>query len=144
MLHVRGKNASKALPACCAKAMMAALRIGCSMSLAGTVRLRCDCGGELCRRPVSLNSALPALCDRHWCTSCRRVFSGFNDLGSRSWCTGTCLKCRRAERASPEFVTPSVRPCFMQCLGCGERASICEEFAAPSDRVARSSGVRSS
>ena len=39
------------------EAMIVTLRIGCSMSLAGTVRLRCDCGGELCRRSVSLNSA---------------------------------------------------------------------------------------
>ena len=38
---------------------------------------------------------------------------------------------------------PSV-PASCSALGCGERASICEEFAAPSDRVARSSGVRSS
>ena len=43
--HARGGKASKALPACCAKAMIATLRIGCSMSLAGRVRLRCD--GEL-------------------------------------------------------------------------------------------------
>ena len=41
-----------------AKAVIATLRIGCSMSLAGTVRQRCDCGGELCRRSVSLNNGL--------------------------------------------------------------------------------------
>ena len=32
----------------------ASLENGCSMNLAGTVRLRCNCGGKLCRRSVSL------------------------------------------------------------------------------------------
>ena len=50
------KERFQGLPACCAKAMIVTLRIGSSMSLAGTVRLR---DGKLCRRSVSLNSALP-------------------------------------------------------------------------------------
>ena len=58
----------------CAKAMIVTLRIGCSMSLAGTVRLRCNCGGELCRRPVSLNSALPTLCFSS-CNSAEQQFA---------------------------------------------------------------------
>ena len=39
-----------------------------------TVRLRCDCGGELCRRPVSLNSALPTLCFSS-CNSAEQQFA---------------------------------------------------------------------
>ena len=45
--------------------------------------------------------------------------------------------------ATNSLLHPSV-PTSGSVLGCGERAGICEEFAAPSDRVARSRGARSS